>query len=75
LRLLQNPPVKLRFDIVEVLLTGDSALEQKTSLWYTGAAFQKGQIMQSRLRQLAAAFFMSCVINTSATVLYVDLNS
>src|ERR1035437_3692791 len=30
--------------------------------------------MQSRLHQLALALFLSCVINTSATVLYVDLN-
>ena len=31
--------------------------------------------MQSRLHQLAAALFLVCVIKTSATVLYVDLNS
>jgi hypothetical protein len=31
--------------------------------------------MQSRLPQLAVALFISCVINASATVRYVDLNS
>jgi hypothetical protein len=31
--------------------------------------------MQPHFRQLVSAFFLCCILNTSATVLYVDLNN
>jgi hypothetical protein len=55
-------------------LVGPFALDQRTCSLYAQEDIWKSSIMQSRLHQLVALVLLACVANTSATVLYVNLN-